>query len=388
MLDEQDDLRRKLQLSETKRAELVMQNHRLKDEVDDLRVSASVAASRQSASASPHRFATVGSAEGWTPGGPGVSLAGHFASPMQTGEDHSSLADRRAEALEAELREKTAQLDAAQRVIAHHQHPHQRREGTGQHEEVGFVTIAPLPQASEDDYGFAEEDHAKQCAEEIMARLLRALHTQREAQEKLAAAQLHNVRLQSLLDESRGREVVLSQMMGAYSEVVNGGGAAPGGQRPNGPNGVSAGPQQVEEYLQHCLQNLSRLDGVKRRLIDEKLKEVTEECARLKDKLAAFSASTVAAGARPISNNMIGTKQRLIGIADAITTSSSGACDIPLLSEERVFLLQLMEREKEYKSRMLTMKNMIVDKEKQVQDLKAILTSVTSANGLEKKRYQ
>ncbi|CUG94129.1 Hypothetical protein, putative [Bodo saltans] len=421
---EDGDWRRKLQKSETKRAEMVMENHRLKDEVDQLRVSDAM--HRQASASPPGPYATVGGGsaspqrghvqEAWTPGG--ASIAGMFASPIHKGGEGSPTADRRVEALEKLLHEKSEQLDVAQRLLGqsspqnrtHQQHaghaPSQRHGG------VGFVTIAPLPQASEEDYGFAEEDHAKQCAEEIMARLLRALHAQREAQDKLAAAQLANVRLQSLLDESRGREVVLSQMMGAYSEVVNSGGAGAAGSS-GGPSsrsrahGVHAdgssggGPQQVEAYLQQCVQNLTRLDGVKRRLVDEKLKEVTEECARLKEKRLNSSGGTLA--------GISGSGHRLLGdvvqsqfggdfIAAASSTAparssatkfgdvtSQHSSDIPLLSDERALLLQLLERDKEYQSRMQKMKDMIIDKEKQNQDLKKLL-AVRVANNAPQKR--
>lgn len=381
------DLRRKIQQSESKRAELVIENHRLKDEIDQMRAAASIATAQRMSSSSPSRYAMVGSGspqEAWTPGG--ASLAGLFASPIH--ESASIPENRRVEALEAQLREKAEQLDAAQRLLGQY-HKNRQSGDASQHHEggVGFVTIAPLPQPSEDDYGFAEEDHAKQCAEEIMARLLRALHTQREAQEKLASAQLANVRLQSLLDESRGREVVLSQMMGAYSEVVNSSGgsrmhtdipASGRGRGGNNPSGA-VGPQQVEEYLQQCVHNLTRLDGVKRRLVDEKLKEVTEECARLKEALAAAADRGVHSPSRhssPLPANDLKRK--------AMDGPSMQRPDVPLLSDERALLLQLMDRETEYQNRMMKLKHMIIEKEKQNQDLKKLL-AVSAGNGSQKR---
>jgi hypothetical protein len=407
MATEDADWKRKLQKSETKRAEMVMENHRLKDEVDQLRISLH----RQSASP-PGHYSTVGDSaspqrghEAWTPGG--ASLAGLFASPINKEGDGVPLADRRVEALQKLLDEKSEQLNVAQRLLG--QSPSQGKSYQSQTQRqggVGFVTVAPLPQASEEDYGFAEEDHAKQCAEEIMARLLRALHAQREAQDKLAAAQLANVRLQSLLDESRGREVVLSQMMGTYSEVVNSsGGAGTGGlsrgrlHGGNNDGAVGAGPQQVEAYLQQCVQNLTRLDGVKRRLVDEKLKEVTDECARLKVKRGP-AGPPGAAGSRLLGDT---AQQQMLtqATASASNGSSSGAAaslkkyfdpssqrsDIPLLSDERALLLQLLERDNEYQSRMQKMKEMIIEKEKQNQDLKKLLAVSVASNASQKRGF-
>lgn len=404
------DWRRKLQQSETRRAEMVMENHRLKDEVDQLRVAGAF----QRQSTSPSRYATVSGSparDAWTPGA--ASLVGLFASPIHKGEEGSPSADRRVEALEKQLHEKSVQLDAAQRILGQSSVQHNNHHGPTTHRQggVGFVTIAPLPQASEEDYGFAEEDHAKQCAEEIMARLLRALHAQREAQDKLAAAQLTNVRLQSLLDESRGREVVLSQMMGAYSEVVNSGESGIGTSSHrrsstthdgtfNGGGLASGGPQQVEAYLQQCVQNLTRLDGVKRRLIDEKLKEVTEECARLKENKKLGSSGLVGShdfSKRLLSDTLQGVfqqpnenvaapqrTQQHQKILEAATSQTR--TDIPLLSDEHALLVQLLERDREYQSRMQKMKEMIIEKEKQNQDLKKLLVVKVAHNAAQQRR--
>lgn len=319
-----EELRRKLQLSDSKRAELVLENHELKEQLERLRIATRGGSSSPARSAAEVRPTAVTS--------PAADLTPH-GSPQRNAAD-----------------------------------------------DVGYVTITALPQPTEHDYGFGEEDHAKQCAEEIMSRLLRSLHTQREAQEKLAAAQLDVVRLQSLLDESRGREVVLSQMVAAYSDAVNTGSPLKGNNASTGKGQLGTStPAQVEEWLQQGMRNLERLDGVKRRLVDEKLKETIEENLLLKASLSKHQgqgrshASALLAAAAGSSSVLPGSESSPRPPKRSLDVSAGAVEDSDLLSEERKLLLAMMNREQDYQQRMQALKQLVLDREKTIHDLRKVL---------------
>lgn len=331
--------------SEAKRAELVLENHLLHEEVEQLR------------SRVFHKHQRSGD----------LTL-----SPIRGATNDT---DR--------IRDLENELYSAQQTIATLQNARDdvpaQASSIGQ-APIGFTTITPVPQASERDFRFEEEDNAKKCAEEIMSRLLRSLHTQREAQERLATVELEVVELRSQLDESRGREVVLSQMVAAYSDAVNSNATRSGAQTavngkprllPDGPVALSS----VETLLQDCMNNLTRLDAVKRRLVDEKLKETLDENEHLKMKLASLSPAPKGGNATSTRNTEVVNGGGVDSTARTGVVSSLIAP--PLLSSERDLLVRLMERDNEYQQRMQQLKGLVLEKEKVIRDLKGLLQAHT-----------
>ena len=242
---------------------------------------------------------------------------------------------------------------------------------------IGITTFASMPQPLDDDFGFDEEDDARQKAEEVMSKLLRALHTQRESQEQLAQAQLEISDLKNQLEQSQGRELLLGNMVRVYHEsrqspssLTTTTATAKGGSV------ASASFSNADALLQEAINNVTRADGVRRRLTETKLDETLRENVALRSQLQQQG------GAAPPTTVNSSSSRELSptnGRRSQLSIAGFDPAEVPLLSEERAALLEYAKREQMYTERFEKLRQIVLEKDRAVKDLQ-ILLKVHTAN--------
>jgi hypothetical protein len=372
------DLQQRLAASESKRAELIAEVARLNDQLMAAQRQAPVGFSPlrgAASSSSPHR-AVLHALQSPEPGGDVLG-----GSPRAQTADAINMAA----ALQDELREserKRVQLvkDMEQQKIFYEERL-RAGERAGQ---AGTMTIGAMPQAGDDDFGFDEEDDARQRAEEVMAKLLRALHTQRQAQEQLAQAQLEIADMRSQLEQSRGRELLLGNMVKQYHEArqsqAAGASALVSGSAGSTAKGVTFA--NADALLQEAIANVTRADGVRRRLTETKLDEAMRENMTLRAQLnedlhsgGSLSKVPLAAGGTGASSSTRMSPGSFFGAADEALGGNSDLRNIvaPLISDERAALLEYARREQLLMERFGKLRAVVLEKDRAIKDLQILL---------------
>lgn len=134
---------------------------------------------------------------------------------------------------------------------------------------------------SEADFGFDEEDDARERARQVMSELMRALHGAREAQSEAAKLRLQLSEETEKLRAAQVREANLLRMVDQYQRAFKAGRADGGG---SGDGDASRTPSGAAGSLQ----------AARVTLLEDRIKELTEENTHLRA-ARAFSASPMVA---------------------------------------------------------------------------------------------
>lgn len=275
---------------------------------------------------------------------------------------------------------------------------------------------------------------ARSCAEDIMRRFVYSLTESKKAKDTLAEVQLEAVRLRSLLDEADSREALLTQMMASYSDalgqqmrvgqeqeqrarsmealgsgvvVATGSSSSLAITASTGPSSSSSNPatekalraallgddlsaEEVRSLLQTCTENVAQLDQVRREMLQMRLDEALEENASLKLRLQQQQQQQQggsAAQGRGGRYSVVGSSSSS-PLSPHGTNAHSGLLDSdsllfpkqkkeqpPLLSNERAMLVALMERDQLMQQRLVTMKEMVLEREKRIEQMKVLLAA-------------
>lgn len=245
--------------------------------------------------------------------------------------------------------------------------------------------------------------------------------------------QLEAVRLRSLLDEADSREALLTQMMASYSDALGqqmrvgqeqeqrarsmealGSGVVATSSSSSLAITASTGPssssssnpatekalraallgddlsaEEVRSLLQTCTENVAQLDQVRREMLQMRLDEALEENASLKLRLQQQQQQQQGGGA---AQGRGAARYPVVGSSSSSplsphgTNAHSGLHDSeylpkqkkeqpPLLSNERAMLVALMERDQLMQQRLVTMKEMVLEREKKIEQMKVLLAA-------------
>jgi hypothetical protein len=272
-----EELQRRLQASEAKRARQVVELHQAQLALET--AEATVRALRERQQLDGGNLTTPGSVVA-PPTDREVDLLRRIAVVEERLE--------RSERARAQLLREQTELQA-------------QHEGGGAAAGSGPAIIAAVSD-SDVDFGADEEDDAREHARQVMSELVRAMHGQKRAQEDLSAAALRLAETQSALDRAAERETELLAMLSQYQWHFAAAGiaasfsatAAARGARSTSSNSSTIGggaSPLAGDALGVSLQ------AARVKLLEARVKELTEELWQAKMQQGAAPGGAI--GARP-----------------------------------------------------------------------------------------
>jgi DNA repair exonuclease SbcCD ATPase subunit len=291
-----EELQRKLEQSEAKRAKLVVELHQAQLAAEAANASARLSSERarltlRSSSADGDAWDDFGSA---TDAASRVAMQSGAPSMPHTQQELmrriTSLEDRleRSEKLRAQLmREGTGGGTPA--------------GGGGGLAGAGVMSITSVSE-SDADFGLDEEEDAREHARQVMSELVRAVHGQRTAQTELAAARLQLADARTEIDRAKQREVELLRMLNEYQKRFMSFGAGRGGGS-NGPIDPAAPPTRMVNATAASVTADGLpidalgvgLQAARVKLLEMRVKELTDEVTRLNIEKTTSKMSSVLA---------------------------------------------------------------------------------------------